>query len=442
MTSPHRSRRAAAQSTAAPESTKGPSHARALGGRTALRSIGLVATALFAFVSVGAASAYSTLQGNIKTAQIDDLLGERPEEQEPTDPNAGKAMNILVLGSDFRGGENTDFAVEGVEGMRSDTTLLVHVSADRSRVEMLSIPRDSRVDIPSCTATNGKTTAPVNDRFNAAFAQGYDLGGDLESAAACAVKTVESLTDVRINDFVVVDFTGFQNMVDAIDGVPICIPVDIDSPKADHLKLSAGKQTLDGKTALSYARARTGQGLGDGSDLGRIARQQELLAATVRQVLSKNLLTDAQGLFQFLEAGTSSLTMSEEIASIPHLAGVAYSLRGLSGGNITFMTVPIADDPLNPRATVVWTPEADEIWDRLRADEPITGEPAEPEEAAAPPSGGAGSVESDDSTGASEGASDDSTEPTTGSTDEPSPRETKEAGKEAFTPDDITAECG
>ena len=414
---------------AAASSARGPAHARTQRSHRVARTVGLVATAALAFGAVGGASALSNIQGNITSSGALDLLDDRPAQTtpDPSDPNAGKPLNILVMGSDARGGEN-GHEIEGVEGMRSDTTILVHVSADRSRVEMISIPRDSRVDVPACTTTNGKTTAPANTRFNAAFANGATVGGDVDSAAACTVRTVESLTDVFVDGFVVVDFAGFQNMVSAIGGVRMCIPEAIDSPKAD-LQLAAGWQTLDGAQALGFARAR--YGVGDGSDLSRIGRQQQLLAATVNQVLSKNVLSDLGQIYGFVDAGTRSLTMSDNLSSIPSLAGLAFSLRGTSSGNITFMTVPHAPDPRAPDAKVVWTPEADELWAKVRADEPVVA----PAPAADQPADDAAT----DAPPAAEG--DDTLAPGT-APDEPAPVQTKEAGKEAFSAADETAQCG
>lgn len=425
--------RAQTRDAAAPEPSRGPAHARAIRTHGIARSVGLVATAALAFGAVGGASALSSIGGNISASNGLELVTDRPEQPtpDPSDPNAGKPLNILVMGSDERGGEN-GHEVAGVEGMRSDTTILVHLSADRSRVEMVSIPRDSRVDVPACNTTNGKTTAPANTRFNAAFANGATVGGDVDSAAACTTQTVESLTDVFVDGFVVVDFAGFQNMVTAIGGVPICIPEAIDSPKAD-LQLAAGWQTLDGTQALGFARAR--YGVGDGSDLSRIGRQQQLLAATVNQVLSKNVLSDLGQIYGFVDAGTRSLTMSDNLSSIPSLAGLAFSLKGASSGNITFMTVPNTADPQNPDATVVWTPEADELWAKVRANEPIVA--PSPEEATA----GTGA---DAATGATAPPSgtEETPEGVGGTATEPAPVQTKEAGKEAFSAADETAQCG
>ncbi|MBD8080205.1 LCP family protein [Cellulosimicrobium arenosum] len=404
----------------------------------AARAVALVATAALAFGVVGGAAALTSIQGNITQSGGLDLVADRPDRTtpDPDDPNAGEPLNILVLGSDERGGDN-GHEVAGVEGMRSDTTVLVHVSADRSRVELVSVPRDSRVDVPACNVTGGGTTAPANTRFNAAFANGATAGGDVDSAAACTISTLESLTDVYVDGFVVVDFAGFQDMISAVGGVEMCIPEAIDNPKAD-LKLDAGVQKLDGEDALGFARAR--YGIGDGSDLSRIGRQQELMAAMARTVLTKNVLTDLTQLYGFVDAGTKSLTMSDNLASIPSLAGLAFSLKGASSGSITFMTVPNAPDPQNPDATVVWTPEADDLWAKIRADEPIAepAEPSEPIEAGATDDAGTGSGEDDE---AADAGTDDQ-EVADDTAGEPAPQQTKEAGKEAFSAADQTAQCG
>lgn len=415
----------------------------------------MLLTAVLAFGLAGGATAALTLTGNIDSVNTDELLAtiDRPEAVEPTDPNGGDDLNIVIMGSDSRDGANGDFASsEGTSGARSDTTMVMHISADRSRVELISIPRDSTVDIPACPTTAGKTTSPVSHtKFNAAFAQGVLTGGDVASGALCTMTTIESLTDVRMDGFIVVDFAGFQKMIDALGGVQMCIPQDIDSPEAGNLVLSAGVQELDGATALQYARARKGKGLGDGSDLGRIGRQQELMAALARTVLSKNLLTDSPALLRFLGAVTGSLTMSDNFASVQGLAGLAYSSRNLRPDTITFMTVPYGADPTNPN-NVVWTDEADTVWDNINNDRPAN---AAPDAASGSTSGstsataGASPSASPSASGATGGSTTDgggaaSADVTATTTPEPSPSpsETKKAGREAFTGADVTSVCG
>ncbi len=352
-------------------------HARRKRRHTALGRAGITGLALVLFVGTGGALAYSEMQGNINRQDISSLLGnDRPSPAAPDDALEGRWLNILILGSDSRAGENDDGS--GVGGMRSDTAMIAHISADRSRVELVSIPRDTLVDIPSCTLPNGTQTRPQSQAmFNSAFSMGGQ-SGDVGAAAACTIKTVEQLTGVFIDDFVVVDFAGFINMVDALGGVPMDVPEPINDPQAD-LHLQAGYQVLNGHDALGFARVR--KSVGDGSDISRIGRQQELVAAIAREALGKNLLTDLPALYKFLDATTSTLTTGQTVGEIPTLAGLANSLRGLDAAGIAFATMPF--DWAGAR--VVPADEADAMWEALRTDAPIdatltgTGEaPPEP----------------------------------------------------------------
>lgn len=411
---------------AAPSRPRAVRHARTRGGHSVLRGLALAMTAVLAFGISGAATAFSRLQGNIQAEDVTELLGDRPTPTpDPDDPNAGQAVNILLMGSDVRDGANADIGGE-VSGMRSDTTIVLHISADRSRVELVSIPRDSLVQIPACARSDGSSSRAQGGQFNAAFSIGAEGTGLASDAAACTIQTVESTTGVFIHHYVVIDFAGFIAMVDALGGIPMCIPNDMRAPKAG-LELTAGNQVLDGSTALAYARARTGTGVGNGSDTDRLGRQQKLLAATVRTVLSKSLLTDVPQLVQFLNAATSSVTANPELASIPAMTGLAFSLQNVSTSNITFMTIPFAAARSDPNR-VEWTSEADQIWANMAADLPLV--PAEvPEVPATDP----GTAPADPGTAAPE---------TPVAPVEPEPQETKQAGKEAFTPDDVTDSCG
>ena len=350
---------------------RGVRHARRLRGHPVLRGIALTLVAATTFGVTGFATAYIRLSNNIHTEDVEHLLGERPQRVEatpdPEDPKAGQPLTILLMGSDRRDGENAAIGGE-VEGMRSDTTIVAHISADRSRVELVSIPRDSRVDVPSCNYNDGTSSRPQSARFNAAFSIGA-AHDDVGEAAACTLRTVESLTGIYIDEWAVVDFAGFQRMVEALGGVPMCIPEELYSEKA-QLHLQPGQQTLNGQQALALARARTGLNLGYGSDLERLGRQHELLGAIVRQALSKNLLTDSPALYQFLNAATQSLTTSPDLGEIPALTGLAFSLRDIPSGNIVFMTIPNRTNP-NDGNEVIWTDEAATVWSNMANDIPI-----------------------------------------------------------------------
>lgn len=364
---------------------KGPSHARTLNTLNGTaRTVGMVLVAVLTLASVGGATAVTRLTGNIDTAEMTALGPDRPEVVLPKDPNAGTPLNIVIMGSDSRGGDNAGLAGGEDAGARSDTTVVMHISGDRSRVEMVSIPRDSTVDIPSCTTTDGATTTELyGTKFNAAFAQGVQAGGTVADGALCTVKAVEELTGVFMDGFIVVDFAGFSSMIDAVDGVDVCVEEPIYSEKANHLSLEAGTHTLRGVKALDYARARTGDGLGDGSDLNRIGRQQEVMASLARKVLSQEVLTNPSKTLGFLDAVTDSLTMNRELASIDGLAGLAYSMRNVRPDTITFMTVPNEYDPVQP-ANVLWTDEAVQLWDNVKHDKPVDFDPNAPTPDASP----------------------------------------------------------
>ncbi len=349
-----------------------PRHALGLKDRPVLRAIAFILLGIFTFSLTGLTSAYVILEGNLQKYDVTEFLPEenRPtaEPEDPDDPHAGKALNILIIGSDVRDGENAKLGGQ-VEGMRSDTTMVMHIAADRSRAEIVSIPRDSMVSIPSCKLEDGSWTHPQGmAMFNSAFAIGGD-SGNVNAAAACTWQTVEQNTGVRIDDYVVLDFKSVVTTVDALGGVPMCIKEDIDSPKA-HLKLSAGMQTLDGKQALGYARARTGKGLGNGSDINRIERQKQLMGAMVRHILSKNLLTDSPALYRVLDAVTESLSVSQGLDSIPGLIGLASSFQDVPAKNVMFYTVPWTEYPQDPNR-VIWTEDAQLLWDAIAADRPI-----------------------------------------------------------------------
>jgi LCP family protein required for cell wall assembly len=379
----------------------------------------------------GAAALYVKLNTNIDTVDVASLLGPAPSSTQtttpdPDDPNAGRAMNILVLGSDHRDEAAMESEGKGAPGgMRADTTIVVHVSADRSRVELVSIP--------SCLMSDGsETKARSEDMINTAFATGWDNGGDLASAAACSGRTVQENTGLTIDHFVVVDFGGFQSMVNAIGGVNICIPEDLSDPKYTGLDLKAGQQVLSGEDAFKFARARHGN-IGDGSDIARIGNQQRLIQAIITQVLSADVLTDVPTLVSFLSAATSSLTLDSGL-DLNALTGLAWSARSIRTDNITFMTIPWGAAGADGNR-VKWTSAADAVWAAMAADTPIvTDETAD----AATPDAGTGT---DPATGTDPGTG-STAAPTTPTTELPTQVETRKAGREAFTGADVTATCG
>lgn len=313
---------------------------------------------------------YHDLNKSVQSEEYTEYLNkERTIDAE--DPLAGRALNYVLIGSDSRAGGNSALGGGAEEdGQRSDTTIIAHVAEDRSRVDLISIPRDSIVDIPSCKLSNGNSTKPMsNGQFNWAFSQ----GDNLPSAVACTINTIEENTGIYIDGYVVVDFVGFEKMVDSLGGIKFDVPEDMVSKKAD-LDVKAGLQTLNGHDALAYARARTFEvGSGNGSDIQRIERQQELLGAFAEQLLSADTLTDPQKIYGVTESVLQSTTVSPELGNTSKIASFAYSLKNLSSEDINFYTVP--NKPWSQDANrVIWTSEAENYWTALNNDSPIVEE--------------------------------------------------------------------
>src|SRR6478735_8046944 len=233
---------------------------------------------------------YRHLNGNLEVLDPTDQLSDRPSKlvEGPKGP-----LNILVMGSDTRDGEGNN--IDGLTGggERSDTTILLHLSADRKRAYGISIPRDLLVDRPECKKEDGSTIAGGTQvMWNEAFA----LGGP-----ACTIQQFEQITGIRLDHFVKVDFEGFRGMVDAIGGVQVCIPEDIDDP-AHAIHIEAGTRKLKGKQALNYVRER--YVIGNGSDVGRMKRQQAFIASMAHQVVTAGTLSRPDRLVRFLDSAT------------------------------------------------------------------------------------------------------------------------------------------
>ena len=288
--------------------------ARVIAGRGARRERALltvcgVMSALILAVSGGAWALTGYLNGQLK----------RVDAGTANSASTGP-LNILVAGVDPRTGlthhEEVVLHVGNDVSSNSDTLMLMHVSADRSRVTVVSIPRDSWVNIPG----HGM------NKINAA----YGLGG-----AMLMVQTVEQATGLTINDYVEVDFLGFVKVIDALGGVNICLPQPLDDPYSG-LDLSAGMHHVNGITALAYARDRHSFAT---SDLARIQDQQRLLSSALSEATHSGLLANPIRLSRFINAALSALTVNRGL----NVSALADQMRGITAGDVTFMTVPLAN---------------------------------------------------------------------------------------------------
>lgn len=332
-------------------------------------AIGLVTLVVLA--AGGVVADYFYLSGQVTKAPLVVPPGTtRPAE-------LTHAQNFLLMGSDTRAGKaNAKYGSE-VTGARSDTTILLHISAGGTAATMVSIPRDSYVNIPSCVVRpNGQTSAPETNKFNAAFSIGAEY--DPALGPSCAVHTVESLTGIRIDHYAVIDFSGFVHAVDALGGVQMCVAQPLHDPvvhdaagwHGSGLNLPAGQHVqINGTQALALMRAR--YALDGGGDLPRIHRQQEFVAAMIRKATSTGLLVNPLRLQGFLSAVAHSLTTDGfGLATMRTLAG---ALHKAGAGSVRLLTVPtIASAPGLPYGDVAWDPtKAPALWTALRHDQPI-----------------------------------------------------------------------
>ncbi|MEV4500471.1 LCP family protein [Streptomyces klenkii] len=338
------------------------------------RTATLVAVAFVVLLAAGAGWLWLRLDGNISTFDADGLSKNRP--------GAGVAgQNVLVIGSDSRSGGNRNLGGGEGDVGRSDTAFLLHVYRDRAHAVAVSIPRDTLVDIPPCLLPDGSwTSGRTRAMFNSAFSVGESVKGN----PACTQNTVEKLTGLRVDHTVVVDFEGFSAMTSAVGGVPVCVPKDVYQGDLDphrgsrgELLFPKGRQSVSGQKALDYVRVR--HGIGDGSDIGRIQRQQAFVAGMVKKVREQGF--NPATLLPLADAATKSLTVDPGLGSADKLLSFAMSLKGIDLHNIKFITVPWRYE--GDRVDIV-QPDADALWASLKADRTIDGKDAGGERKAGP----------------------------------------------------------
>lgn len=330
------------------------------------------------FAGTAAAILYDDLNSKVKASVVDtshlkapEPQSEEPEEVAPADSFAGRPVNILVMGSDARVNQSEEIVAAGDddESMRSDTTLVVHIPADRQSLTVVSIPRDIWMKLPECQRSDGSISYEQWGQFNWAFS--FGSGGTTEDVAGainCTEQTVEQITGLDLDAYALFDFDGFGSMVEALGGVEICLEEELTDSNYLHMTFEEGCQVMDPITATQYARVRH---VGDGSDMGRIQRQQGLIAAMMTQAMNSNILTDLPSLYQFVTATLATTILSPSLGSVNTDVGLANSITNVPPENIRFTTMPVLTTDFNYNRLMPKEPLNTELWEALKTDGPL-----------------------------------------------------------------------
>lgn len=321
-----------------------------------------ILSALILLVSIGGYLLINNVVGNFN-------------KEEGVIQDGGKAaahgQTFLLVGSDSREGLSREEQQRlrtgsGNYGKHSDTMILAHVShRNGGHATLVSLPRDSLVEVPEFTDAKGKVHPKHRSKLNAA----YGLGGP-----KLAVATIQNATGVHIDHYVEINFTGFLRMVDAIGGVEVCITKAVAAKLPDKdsgLDLPAGTSRVEGKQALAYVRARH---IYPSQDLGRVQAQQKFIGAMIRQTLSAGTISNPLKVKRLLDALGDSITTDRGFKS-KDLLNLATSLRNFSPKKVTFATVPV-EEP-NHRvsglgSTVLWdVPAAQAMFTLINQDKPV-----------------------------------------------------------------------
>jgi LCP family protein required for cell wall assembly len=324
-------------------------------------SLGMMLTG-WAAIGLAVILVGGTLYGYIKYRNVLDGISHETISVGKEPPKLGTALNILVIGSDSRSGRNGKIGGPAV-GQRSDTVMIAHISAGSGHITVLSFPRDSVVPIYSCPAEPdgfpGQAAAPGSvEQLNSSFAAG---------GANCLWKTLEHTTGIHLDNFVQINFTGFISVINAINGVPVCLPTAIHKTRWDRLKLTAGPHVLKGYKALQFWRLREGFGLG--SDLQRIQRDQLLMVGLVQKILKTGVLHSVSKTWGIIDAISKAHALTTDAGlTTSRIVTIARSVSGISKKNIQFIEVPTVTYPGNQNWVEFDTTQTPKLFSAIQRD--------------------------------------------------------------------------
>jgi LCP family protein required for cell wall assembly len=335
-----------------------------------------IGTAVVSILLVGvlAFGAYWVLrlQGNISKA----ALGAGSDKTEGALDDSRDRMQILILGSDTRDGKNSQYGTsDDAAGFgHSDVMMLMDISADNKRVSVVSFPRDLLVDKPKCTDQKTKREYPAqkNVMINEAMS---------EAGIGCAVDTVNKLTGLEIDHFMMADFNAVKELSNTVGGVEVCISDAVYDPDS-KLRLPKGTSTVQGEQALAFLRTR--HAFADGGDLGRIKAQQGFLSALTRKMKEDGTMSNPAKMLEIADVVTRNLTIDEGLASIPTLLTVGNRLKNIDVGKVAFVAVPTVPAVSDSNRLQVAEPAASQLFAAMRKDIDLTDPTAPPSPSASP----------------------------------------------------------
>jgi LCP family protein required for cell wall assembly len=314
-------------------------------------------------VSGSAIAAYAVWDIASSVAPPVTLANETPGAAAPDIDAIEGGVNLLLVGSDSRQGQDAVFGDEKKEtAVLNDVTMLLHISEDHSSATVVSFPRDMFVPIPACPKEDGGTYSAMSaQKINTTLSYG---------GLACTVLTVEKLTGLSIPFAAEVQFNGVIELSTAVGGVDVCVA----EPIADDYTqtyLDAGTHTLEGMSALQFLRTR--HGVGDGSDLGRISNQQVFLSSLVRTLKSSETLTDPSKLFGIAKAAASNMTLSTSLSNLNTMVSIAMAMKDIPLDQVVFAQYPTQYGDINGYEGVLpLKGPAEELFDALATDEPLS----------------------------------------------------------------------
>ncbi|MCU1553919.1 MAG: transcriptional regulator, partial [Arthrobacter sp.] len=316
------------------------------------------------------------LQGNISKAS----LGAGSSSTEGAANESNGRMQILILGSDTRDGKNSQYGTsdDSTGYGHSDDMMMMDISADNKRVNVVSFPRDLLVDIPKSRDQKTKTDYPAQQdvMINAAMS---------EAGIGCAVDTVNKLTGLKVDHFMMADFNAVKELSNAVGGVEVCISDAVYDPDS-QLRLPKGTSTVQGEQALAFLRTR--HAFADGGDLGRIKAQQGFLSALTRKIKDDGTLGNPARMLQIADVVTRNLTVDDGLASIPTLLTVGNRLKDIDVGKVAFVAVPTVPAEIDPNRLQLAEPAASQLFAAMRKDVDLT-DPTASATASADPSASA-----------------------------------------------------